>query len=150
VTHVTNQPFASAPPPAGPGVVLHWRAHYDNVPHSIAAARFLARDFLTELTDAKAVELSGTTAGDVLLVVSELVTNAALHHGGPRMLDLVYTADGIDVVVWDTGSELPEHFPHDPNRIGGHGVEIVIRLCSLFETQRVPGGKRVLARVPVP
>jgi anti-sigma regulatory factor (Ser/Thr protein kinase) len=148
-TQVTDHPFADVPPPAGPGVVRHWRANYDNVPGSVGAARDLARAFLVEAVG-EVASVSQRTAQDVLLVVSELATNAARHDGGPRMLDLVCTADALEVTVWDTSSQLPERFPPDPARIGGHGIEIVTHLCSTFEAQRVPGGKRVRARITLP
>ncbi|WP_308012242.1 ATP-binding protein [Actinacidiphila acidipaludis] len=127
-------------------MVRHWRANYDNVPDSVGAARDLARAFLTEAVD-EVAPVSERTMQDVLLVVSELVTNAARHDGGPRMLDLARTTEAVEVTVWDTSSQLPTRFPPDPARVGGHGIEIVTHLCSAFEAATVPGGKRVHARV---
>ncbi|MEU5116883.1 ATP-binding protein [Streptomyces longwoodensis] len=76
--------------------------------------------------------LSNRTAGDVMLIVSELITNAARHDGGPRLLDLTCTQHEVEVTVWDTSAQLPTRLPRDPHRIGGHGIEIVTTLCSRF------------------
>ncbi|BBB01958.1 putative regulatory protein [Actinacidiphila reveromycinica] len=143
---MTDHPFARVPLPERPDLVLHRRAAYGDVPDSIGAARDLTRAFLADIPE-EAAALSDQTAGDVMLVVSELVTNAARHDSGARLLDLACTAREVEVTVWDTSSQLPQRFPRDPDRIGGHGIEIVARLCSAFEAEAVPGGKRVHARI---
>lgn len=145
---VNDRPFAEVPPLAGPRVALHRRACFDNTPDSIGAARDLTRDFLACIPDGVAV-LSERAAGDVLLVVSELVTNARRHAGGPLLLDLACTAHEVEVTVWDTSPELPARFARDPGRIGGHGIEIVASVCSRFDAVPVPGGKRVHACIPL-
>ncbi|WP_225637125.1 ATP-binding protein [Streptomyces solaniscabiei] len=145
---MSDHPFSDAPLPASPGAVLHRRADYDNVPDSIGVARDLARDFLADISRHTGV-LSERTAGDIMLVVSELITNAARHDGGPRLLDLTCTKHEVEVTVWDTSAQLPTRLPRDPHRIGGHGIEIVTALCSRFQAERVPGGKRVHASIPL-
>lgn len=119
---------------------------YDNVPDSVGAARDLARAFLAE-TAGEVAPLPDRTVHDVILVVSELATNAVRHDGGPRMLDLTCTTDAVEVTVWDTSPQLPARLPPDPARVGGHGIEIVTHLCSAFEARRIPGGKCVRARI---
>lgn len=143
---MTDHPFAELPTPTGPGVVLHRREAYDHVPDSIAAARNQARDFLAELAGRRGTAISDRAVGDVLLVVSELVTNAERHDGGPRLIDLTCTGQDLEVTVWDTSTAMPVRVPPDPTRVGGHGIEIVARLCTLLHTERVPGGKGVHAR----
>ncbi|MFI1376624.1 ATP-binding protein [Streptomyces longwoodensis] len=145
---MSDHPFIDALLPARPGVLLHRRADYDDAPDSIGIARDLTHDFLADISR-RAGALSDRTAGDVLLVVSELITNAARHDGGPRLLDLTCTQHEVEVTVWDTSAQLPTRLPRDPHRIGGHGIEIVAALCSRFLAERVPGGKRVQACIPL-
>lgn len=142
--------FADAPLPDATGLLLHWRADYDHEPGSVTAARELARNFLGELEDNSVVTVPERTADDVLLVVSELVTNAERHDGGPRLVDLSCTRDRVEVAVWDTSSALPVRMPPNPARIGGHGVEIAARLCSRLDAEPVAGGKCVRARIDLP
>ncbi|RKN37380.1 ATP-binding protein [Streptomyces hoynatensis] len=77
-----------------------------------------------------ATEEQRATAEDALLVVSELVTNACLHAGGPEELRIGCGPKLLRVEVVDRG-------PGDPalrttrraGRPGGHGMYIVQRLC---------------------
>jgi anti-sigma regulatory factor (Ser/Thr protein kinase) len=69
-------------------------------------------------------------AEDVLLVVSELVTNACLHAGGPEELRLWCGSKALRMEVVDGGSGDPApRTPHRSGRPGGHGMFIVQRLC---------------------
>ncbi|WP_055588912.1 ATP-binding protein [Peterkaempfera griseoplana] len=66
---------------------------------------------------------------DVLLVVSELVTNACLHAGGPQELLLHCTEDALRIEVADANPVHPEpRKPHERGKPGGHGLHIVGRL----------------------
>ena len=68
-------------------------------------------------------------AEDVLLVVSELVTNACLHAGGPQELLLHCTGDALRIEVADANPARPEpRNPHERGKPGGHGLHIVGRL----------------------
>ncbi|OIV38598.1 hypothetical protein BIV57_04925 [Mangrovactinospora gilvigrisea] len=86
---------------------------------------------------------------DVLLVVSELVTNACLHAGGPRELRLVGGGDDeIRVEVADGTEERPEASrPHRSGRPGGHGIFIVQRLSAAWGVAPDRDGKTVWAVV---
>src|SRR6476646_3181976 len=69
-------------------------------------------------------------AEDVLLVVSELVTNACLHAGGPEELLLRRSPKSLRLEVVDGGGGEPApRTPHRAGRPGGHGMFIVQRLC---------------------
>ena len=69
-------------------------------------------------------------AEDVLLVVSELVTNACLHAGGPQELRVHRTPKSLRLEVTDGGPGDPApRIPHRVGRPGGHGMFIVQRLC---------------------
>jgi signal transduction histidine kinase len=87
------------------------------------------------------------TEGEVLLVVSELVTNADRHSKGPYILELEGTGTSVAVVVYDSSVALPRRFPKDPERIGRHGLEIVHAVAAEIAVERVPVGKRVRAVV---
>src|SRR3954470_23891066 len=92
-------------------------------------------------------------AEDVLLVVSELVTNACLHAEGPE--ELVLTCDNkvIRLEVSDRGSGQPApRTPHRAGRPGGHGMFIVQRLCLDWGVVRTTGaaGKTVWAELGAP
>lgn len=94
-----------------------------------------ARDFVrTALTDwgwlPAATAERRAAAEDVLLVASELVTNACLHAGGPEELRLHRLRTVLRLEVSDPGGGAPEpRTPHRASRPGGHGMFIVQRLC---------------------
>lgn len=92
-------------------------------------------------------------AEDVLLVVSELVTNACLHAEGPDRLDITCDNKVIRVEVTDRGTGQPApRTPHRAGRPGGHGMFIVQRLCLDWGVVRTPGtaGKTVWAELGAP
>ncbi|MEU2263096.1 ATP-binding protein [Streptomyces sp. NPDC019645] len=92
-------------------------------------------------------------AEDVLLVVSELVTNACLHAEGPDRLRVSSDAKVIRLEVTDLGAGQPApRTPHRAGRPGGHGMFIVQRLCLDWGVVRTPGmnGKTVWAELAAP
>ncbi|MFI2617758.1 ATP-binding protein [Streptomyces sp. NPDC018584] len=92
-------------------------------------------------------------AEDVLLVVSELVTNACLHAEGPDELWLSCDGKVLRIEVSDCGAGQPTpRTPHRAGRPGGHGMFIVQRLCLDWGVVRTPGGvgKRVWAELGAP
>ncbi|MFF7738019.1 MULTISPECIES: ATP-binding protein [unclassified Streptomyces] len=92
-------------------------------------------------------------AEDVLLVVSELVTNACLHAEGPDQLLITCDNKVIRVEVTDRGTGQPApRTPHRAGRPGGHGMFIVQRLCLDWGVVRAPGvsGKTVWAELGAP
>ncbi|MFJ2812503.1 ATP-binding protein [Streptomyces sp. NPDC087294] len=92
-------------------------------------------------------------AEDVLLVVSELVTNACLHAEGPDELRIGCGNKVIRVEVSDRGAGQPApRTPHRSGRPGGHGMFIVQRLCLDWGVARTPGatGKTVWAELGAP
>ena len=90
-------------------------------------------------------------ADDVLLLVSELVTNACLHAGGPTELALHCTPERLRVEVSD-GSGLPPipRAPHQAAHPGGHGLHIVNRLATRWGSEWRPSGKTVWLEVTAP
>ncbi|WP_097867210.1 ATP-binding protein [Streptomyces sp. rh34] len=92
-------------------------------------------------------------AEDVLLVVSELVTNACLHAEGPEELRIGHTSKVLRVEVVDRGAGQPApRTPHRAGRPGGHGMFIVQRLCLDWGVLRTPDapGKTVWAELAAP
>ncbi|WP_128375847.1 ATP-binding protein [Streptomyces cavernae] len=92
-------------------------------------------------------------AEDVLLVVSELVTNACLHAEGPDEMWIACDGKVLRVEVSDRGSGQPApRTPHRAGRPGGHGMFIVQRLCLDWGVLRTPGvaGKTVWAELGAP
>ncbi|MCK8680730.1 ATP-binding protein [Streptomyces lichenis] len=118
----------------------------------------LARDFTRQaLYDWGWLPAEGAdrraAAEDVLLVVSELVTNACLHAEGPEELRVSLDAKVLRLEVEDRGSGQPEpRTPHRAGRPGGHGMFIVQRLCLDWGVARDPGadGKTVWAELAAP
>ncbi|MET7453351.1 ATP-binding protein [Streptomyces sp. NPDC005574] len=126
---------------------LRRAAHYTGEPGSIADARRFAALFMEQLTTEWCAEIDRQAHDEVLLVVSELVTNADRHSGGPYILELEGTSASVLVAVCDSSAVLPRRFPRDPQRIGRHGLEIVHALAAEIAVERVPVGKRVTAAV---
>ena len=92
-------------------------------------------------------------AEDVLLVVSELVTNACLHAEGPQELRIACDNKVLRIEVADRGAGQPApRTPHRAGRPGGHGMFIVQRLCLDWGVVRTPGvaGKTVWAELGAP
>ncbi|MGY1498319.1 ATP-binding protein [Streptomyces sp. QTS52] len=92
-------------------------------------------------------------AEDVLLVVSELVTNACLHAEGPDEMWITCDNKVIRVEISDSGAGQPApRTPHRAGRPGGHGMFIVQRLCLDWGVVRTPGiaGKKVWAELGAP
>ncbi|MFC1414501.1 ATP-binding protein [Streptacidiphilus sp. N1-12] len=119
---------------------------------TVGRARAFAREALEDWQWLPGqTEEQTAVAEDVLLLVSELVTNACLHAGGPTELALHGTARTLRVEVSDAGEGAPvPRVPHEPGRPGGHGLHIVERLASAWGTVRQDGGKTVWLEVPAP
>ncbi|MGW1163721.1 ATP-binding protein [Streptomyces sp. NPDC002513] len=126
---------------------LRRAAHYTGEPRSIAEARAFGELFVDQLRSEWCAPVDRRAAGDVLLVVSELVTNAQRHSRGPYILELEGTDTAVTVAVYDSSAALPYRWPKDPGRVGGHGLEIVHALAAQVTAERVPVGKRVRAVV---
>ncbi|MEV0176557.1 ATP-binding protein [Streptomyces sp. NPDC050803] len=118
----------------------------------------LARDFARQALYAwgwlpAATADQRAAAEDVLLVVSELVTNACLHAEGPDELWIGCDDKVIRLEVSDRGTGQPApRTPHRAGRPGGHGMFIVQRLCLDWGVVRTPGvtGKTVWAELGAP
>ncbi|MEU9454008.1 ATP-binding protein [Streptomyces sp. NPDC048277] len=129
---------------------LRRAAHYTGEPGSIAEARSFAARFLEQLRTEWCAAIDPRADGELLLVVSELITNADRHSNGPYILELEGTDSAVLVSVYDSSAALPRCFPKDPERVGRHGLEIVHALATEVVVERVPVGKRVRALLHLP
>ncbi|MET9378334.1 ATP-binding protein [Streptomyces sp. NPDC003035] len=81
---------------------------------------------------------------DVLLLVSEVVTNAYKHGGAPYELRLGRSGGRVWVQVSDTSPARPHpHGPHVPSRSSGHGLYLLERLSAAWGWLRRGEGKAV-------
>ncbi|MFJ7272698.1 ATP-binding protein [Streptomyces sp. NPDC099050] len=116
------------------------------LPAAIAGARDVARAFLDSLQ----LAVGPDTADSVVLVVSELVTNALRHAGGACVLQLTAHPDTIEVAVRDSCPRAPRMRAPDLNGgTGGFGWPMVDRLTrNTTVTPDETGGKFVRAFLP--
>ncbi|MER7482719.1 SpoIIE family protein phosphatase [Streptomyces sp. NPDC126510] len=113
------------------------------VPQAVGHARRFARRTLRSW---------GVTAeyDAVLLVVSELVTNALVHTDGKVRMDLTVIGSRLRVAVADASPRSPVR----PTSIGweatgGRGILLVEALAATWGTLPVSGGKQVWAELPL-
>ena len=84
---------------------------------------------------------------DLLLVVSEMVTNAVRYGAPPVQLELVVGDDAVLVAVSDSGPGRPRPRAADPDAEGGRGMMLVDQLSSDPGVRPQPPGKAVWAAV---
>ncbi len=117
--------------------------HLDPVPASVSIARAFIRDALPDLSP----ELLDT----VILLTSELVTNAILHARTPVRVGVVHDDDRLLVAVDD---RLPADRGLEPrgwsrDRAGGRGLALVADLSDIWGTRTYSGGKSVWFVLPM-
>ncbi|MEU0395508.1 ATP-binding protein [Streptomyces sp. NPDC006208] len=112
------------------------------------------RDFTHEALDDWGWTKSGdedVVVEDVLLLVSEVVTNACLHAGGPQELTLNQSGGRLRIEVADASPAPPRHRPPRAlSQPGGHGLIIMDRLARTWGSEPRGTGKVVWLEVPVP
>ncbi|WP_274567618.1 ATP-binding protein [Streptomyces spiramyceticus] len=86
----------------------------------------------------------------VLLVVSELVTNAVRHTPGWWRLRLLAGLEELVVEMDDSSAQPPVPREPDFSGGGGFGWPMVLRLAGRVEIRPLPQGKRVRATWPRP
>jgi anti-sigma regulatory factor (Ser/Thr protein kinase) len=110
----------------------------------------LARRRAATLLDADR-RVSSVTRADVLLVVSELVSNAIRHGVGPVEFDIDVRPGRVHVEVGDQGPSRPEpaRRPAATSQ-NGRGLLIVEAIASAWGVTAQGPGKRVWADIDVP
>ncbi|MEU3370505.1 ATP-binding protein [Streptomyces sp. NPDC006660] len=133
------RPPANTGPP--PGLVAP-----DTGPATAAEARDTARAFLATLVPRPSKE----TIENVVLVVSELVTNALRHAGGATALRLAADHSTLRVSVRDPSPVPPqERVPDLRGYEGGFGWLLVCHLArSVAITPIADGGKNICVALP--
>ncbi|MEU0680879.1 ATP-binding protein [Streptomyces albogriseolus] len=148
-------PIADPAPSPGPsGEAQARRLTFEDQSGVVPLARDFTRQALYDWGWLPAATADRRAAAeDVLLVVSELVTNACLHAEGPDLLTITCDRKVIRLEVTDRGTGQPSpRTPHRAGRPGGHGMFIVQRLCLDWGVQRTPdvAGKTVWAELATP
>ncbi|AQW51300.1 MULTISPECIES: ATP-binding protein [Streptomyces] len=147
-------PPAPPPPPTAGPIRQTRRLHLIGASGAVPRARDFTREALRDWGWLPAATADHRAAAeDVLLVVSELVTNACLHAEGPEELRVSCNAKVLRLEVVDLGTGTPApRTPHRAGRPGGHGMFIVQRLCLDWGVVRnVEGsGKTVWAELAAP
>ncbi|WP_208857856.1 ATP-binding protein [Streptomyces flavidovirens] len=113
------------------------------------------RDFSREaLADWQWIPAAGeeeqAVVDDVLLLVSEVVTNACLHAGGPREFVLNCTAARLRIEVTDGSPVHPSPRPSGVAAPGGHGLTVLRRLARSWGSLPRGSGKTVWVEVAAP
>ncbi|MFD5891589.1 ATP-binding protein [Streptomyces sp. NPDC060334] len=114
---------------------------------AVAEARRTARAFLDGLGQPA---VGPEQADTVVLVVSELVTNALRHGGGAYALRLAAHPGGIEVAVGDPSPRVPRvRTPDLTDGTGGFGWHMINDLAHHVAVKPGPkGGKTVRAFLP--
>ncbi|MFD3572242.1 ATP-binding protein [Streptomyces sp. NPDC058671] len=109
-----------------------------------AQARLLVRHALAALGPLHPAQVE-----DLLLVTSELVTNALRHGGGVTDFGIQVGPNRVTVSVADASGVSPLYQPRDELRPGGFGWPIVLRLCREVSVDNRPDGKTIHATVTI-
>ncbi|MFG1807430.1 ATP-binding protein [Streptomyces sp. NPDC049040] len=117
---------------------------FPGVSPSIAQARDFTAAFVDQAAGADP-RIQPGQRGDALLVISELVTNVVRHAPGPCEVTLEVTGVELVITVGDTSVQPPTFHPFSPHRIGRHGLEIVLALCTSVDCRPTPRGKAIRA-----
>ncbi|HEX6424736.1 MAG TPA: ATP-binding protein [Acidimicrobiales bacterium] len=80
---------------------------------------------------------------DAALAVSELVTNAVVHAGGPITLSASYVDSTLHVEVHDTERALPSVRNPPPSEKTGRGLNLVALLADRWSVTPTAGGKTI-------
>lgn len=146
----------SPPDPAVAGVLPYegvWRFTAPAVDISVPQARHAVRDLLTR----QQVPVGGDTVQGLLLIVSELVTNAVRHAAllSPEVaVEVAVGASWIRVSVEDNHPYRPKALDADQGQTGGRGLMLVREItteaggtCGVEQT--ASGGKIVWSALPL-
>ncbi|MEW2304186.1 ATP-binding protein [Streptomyces sp. NPDC006655] len=122
-----------------------YRAAWGTTGPPIADARLAVRSLLARAGH----HPHERTSQDAQLVVSELVTNAVRHAPGPGelLLEVIPAAARLRISVRDSSPHPPRLRAPAADRVGGHGLHLVTRLCDQVQTITLDPGKWVVAHL---
>ncbi|MEW2297303.1 ATP-binding protein [Streptomyces sp. NPDC006743] len=129
------------PPPGTPA-----QAMFPTGPEAAHAARAYVRELLAD----DDLKLADDRLDDVLLIVSELVTNAHVHGTDPGdslLVTVLTTAETVRVEVDDPCRRRPQLRDVSAEQTGGRGLHIVDALAARWDVNDRPFGKKVWAEV---
>ena len=117
-----------------------FHVHLDPAPRLVGEARTFVADH--------APPLPQDTRDAMLLLTSELVTNAVLHARTPLEVGITVADDAILVTVYDLDLARPEQQPCEP-REGGWGLGLVAAMAEESALEpHAEGGKTAWFRLP--
>ncbi|MFB6826615.1 ATP-binding protein [Streptomyces virginiae] len=112
------------------------------------AARDAARAFLHRAAQVRP-PAHPSNADSVLLIVTELVTNALRYTGGPCALHLELHGDHLEISVTDADPCRPQPRPPHTDGTGGWGWLLIDHLTTHIHIEPTPeGGKTICAHSP--
>ncbi|HEX3564208.1 MAG TPA: SpoIIE family protein phosphatase [Acidimicrobiales bacterium] len=111
------------------------------VAESVASVRRFAHNALTSW------DIPTAVVGDLILVVSELVTNAILHSRSPIELRLSRTSDRIVVAVHDGSTAVPRRLQSNREAEHGRGLHLVSAISDQWGVRPTEDGKSVWCEV---
>jgi anti-sigma regulatory factor (Ser/Thr protein kinase) len=129
---------AEACPASEAGLVLN----VPLLPIAVADVRRRARELLDEM------DLDDDVAGDALLIVSELVTNAIRYGRAPVQFAMRATEREVVVEVADAEHTKPQLRAFDPAGANGRGLHMVESLGARWGVRPTGLGKSVWCTVP--
>jgi anti-sigma regulatory factor (Ser/Thr protein kinase) len=100
---------------------MSFQRQFAGVPESVAAARAFVRDV---------VELPEDARQSVMIMVSELATNAVVHADGAFVVSVECTDDVMRVEVSDQGAGAPTLRSPDADDPHGRGLQVVAGLSD--------------------
>ena len=102
-----------------------------------------ARTFVSHRLESIAVSEWTPSGDDIVLIVSELVTNSV--RAGATVVDVQVQADAqqVDVRVTDDAAGWPLNRPAAPDDLGGRGLSIIEHLADAWTTTAHHPGKTV-------
>lgn len=112
----------------------------DHGPHGPAQARSAVEQWAVQVG-------LGRLCDDLLLIVSELVTNAVRYGQPPVRVELCADARTVTVVVIDGASRRPERRSAPPDAESGRGLLLIDVLSDEHGVRPDPPGKAVWARL---
>ncbi|MGW0364230.1 ATP-binding protein [Streptomyces sp. NPDC002990] len=86
-------------------------------------------------------------AETLILLISELVTNAVVHTGCPAVLRMLFGGPGVRVEVADASDRAPHPRQAAGDDTGGRGLELVDGLADRWGWQREGAGKRIWCEI---
>jgi signal transduction histidine kinase/DNA-binding response OmpR family regulator len=113
------------------------------VAEAVAGVRGFARDVLTSW------DVPDQLVSDLILVVSELVTNAILHSQPPIELRLSRTSDRIVIAVHDGTTAVPRRLQSNLEADHGRGLHLVSAMSDQWGVRPTEDGKSVWSEIVV-